>query len=563
MRKMQTRFLYIICSCLLLQFFTLRAGADECPVVKIKAERLPDLNVPRVGHSVFVVGGEPTVVSGHTTSFVPTATAEYYSDGAWHLVETAYPHDQGFCVPLSSGQVLIGGGHAEPLGIGHIHSVEMYDPATHTFKGFGCLDTKRCFVSATEIDSGRVVISGNWYQNVDDVELFDGQKYFHSVKPTAQRRARPFVLRIAEDDAIIFGRVDEHANFFDTIIVDRLKGEPFQVPLFDEWKPMPSLIEADSRNFLLADEQQEPFTYLIPVENKEGQIAICRIAGTQFSLLPINGCIPTACEGRHINYAHSLNIDRQAGRAYLFGLGDNDGRLYVLAIDISKTPADLTLYYTEPTGHPVYENPVLTSEGDLMLIGGMEVNSDNTVDNFTPHSTVLLLPIGRQTTDYSQQATETQSHTWLWIFLTLLVGTSLAVVLWRRRKKTTTLKEVKNDDSIVGSDTDEVLMQRICQLMDEERPYLNSELKIADIASSLGTNVSYVSACINRQKGCSSIQFVNGYRINYAKKLLRDSPDKKISEVWMASGFANETSFFRTFKAFTGMTPREWKAKID
>ena len=71
-----------------------------CPVVKIEAVRLPDLNMPRSGHSVFVVNGEPTVVGGHTTSFVPTATAEYFRDGTWHLVQTAYPHDGGFSVPL-------------------------------------------------------------------------------------------------------------------------------------------------------------------------------------------------------------------------------------------------------------------------------------------------------------------------------------------------------------------------------------------------------------------------------------------------------------------------------
>jgi YesN/AraC family two-component response regulator len=99
--------------------------------------------------------------------------------------------------------------------------------------------------------------------------------------------------------------------------------------------------------------------------------------------------------------------------------------------------------------------------------------------------------------------------------------------------------------------------------MDEERPFLNSELKIADLATSLGTNVTYISNCINSQKGCSFIQFVNGYRIDYAKQLLRKHPDKKISEVWAASGFANETSFFRNFKALTGMTPNEWRAKID
>lgn len=528
-----------------------------CPIVKLEVVRMPDLNVPRIGHSVFMVNGEPTVVGGHTTSFVPTTTAEYFRDGQWHLIETAYPHDEGFCVPLSSGKVLVGGGHAEPLGIGHIYSVEMYDPASHTVKGFGCLDTKRSFASAVEIDSGRVVVSGNWYQNTDDIEVFDGRKYFHSVKKTAQRRSRPHILRIANDDVIVFGRTDERANFLDTIIVDRLKGGPFLVPLFEEWKPLTSLVETDSRNFAVADEQYS-YSYLIPVVNKEGQIAICRIDSTQFSLLPTNGIIPVTCKGRHICYQSWLDIDHRAGRAYLYGTGDIDGRIYVLAIDITKTPAALTLFYTDPTGHPVYGYPILMPDGNILLTGGMECNADSTVDNFTPHASVLLLPVGSHP---DGQQTKARHNAWLWLlmFPVLLVG--LAVLLWRRKPKTAA--EATSDAPVDKSNSDETLMLRICQLMDEEQPFLNSELKISDIAASLGTNVSYVSACINRQKGCSFNQFVNGYRINYAKAMLRHKPEKKLSEVWTASGFANETSFFRTFKTITGMTPTEWKAKND
>jgi AraC-like DNA-binding protein len=106
-------------------------------------------------------------------------------------------------------------------------------------------------------------------------------------------------------------------------------------------------------------------------------------------------------------------------------------------------------------------------------------------------------------------------------------------------------------------------MPRIRELMDRDRLFLQSELKVADVAALLGTNVRYVSDCINQQEGCSFSQFVNGYRIDYAKKQLRDHPDKKIASVAYESGFANETSFFRAFKALTGMTPREWVTKID
>ena len=49
-------------------------------MVKIEVERLADLNTPRTGHATLCVGGEMVVAGGHTTGFVPTATAEYYAD---------------------------------------------------------------------------------------------------------------------------------------------------------------------------------------------------------------------------------------------------------------------------------------------------------------------------------------------------------------------------------------------------------------------------------------------------------------------------------------------------
>ena len=540
---------------LLFLLLPLTALASTCREVKLQPQQLPDLNIPRVGHSVFVINGEPTVVGGHTTSFVPTATAEFFRDGQWHLMQMAYPHDEGFSVPLRSGQVLIGGGHAEPLGIGQIYSVEMYDPATHSFKGFGCLDRKRCFVSATEIDSGRVVVTGNWY-NDDDIELFDGQKYFTHVKRASQNRARPFVLLVAKDDVIVFNSTDIHANPIDTVIVDRLKGEPFHVPLLDEWKPRRCLEDANNSDFFIGNEQQGTYTYLIPVQNKEGQVAICRIDSTRFSLLPTNGSIPTTCQGRHIDYYYHIICDRQTQRAYLVGNGDNDGRLYVLAVDLTKTPSDLTLFYTEPTQYTKYGCPMLTSDGNLLLTGGMELNPDTTVDNFTPHATVLLLPVGHR--NEKATSTEAKSYIWLWIVMAVLAISAVGgFAYYKGRKPRVFNKTPEISRTAPVSD----LMQRLCQLMDEQKPYLDSNIKLQDIADLLHTNRTYISDCIKTARGQSFTQFINAYRMEYAMKLLQYHPEKKISAVWSEAGFATESSFFRAFKAANGVTPNEWRAQ--
>ena len=101
---------------------------DSCAMVLITPERLPDLNMPRSGHAAFYSNGELTLTGGHTTNFVPTPTAEYYADGQWHLLTMAYAHDNGFAVTLPSGEVIIGGGHTEPLGVGQTFMIERYMP---------------------------------------------------------------------------------------------------------------------------------------------------------------------------------------------------------------------------------------------------------------------------------------------------------------------------------------------------------------------------------------------------------------------------------------------------
>jgi AraC-like DNA-binding protein len=48
--------------------------------------------------------------------------------------------------------------------------------------------------------------------------------------------------------------------------------------------------------------------------------------------------------------------------------------------------------------------------------------------------------------------------------------------------------------------------------------------------------------------------------VAYAQELMRRQPDAKISMVWTTSGFSTESTFFRAFKAVTGMTPNAWKS---
>ena len=560
---------------------------DTCMVRKIEAERLADLNVPRSAHTAFCVNGEVTVVGGHTTNFVPTATAEYFKDGRWHLVETAFPHDNGICVVLSSGKVILGGGSEKPLGIGQTFPVEEYDPTTHTFRAFSCFDTKRTLAQAIEIDSGRVVVAGNWYAG-DSIELFDGDRYFHFAKEVTVGRASPYMLRTSSGDVLILGNGGTHGEPLMSDVADRLKGNPLHVPLLRRWQPLFYEASFCNNTGFIGDEATGNYSWLMPVEDwQEGdstawdpyrQLAFMLVRDTTFTLLPTTCPVPKKGPYGKIYYYSPVIADRKAHRGYVHGR-DKDNRHYLVCVEYDKRPAPLTLYYTDPLPDAGFPHILITGDGDLMIMGGINYNrplgGSLGNDNYSPLASVYLLHVGR----LSQEQADGSKAVWLWMTIAalLLTAAALLIILYRKRRLTETIgmgaapiteaaetgEEEEEAEESDKTNTGTELMRQISQLMEQEQLYLDSDLKLADLATRLHTNRNAVSACINSQRGYSFSQFISNYRVEHAKQLLRQHPDMKMTEVWMQSGFTTESSFFRAFKAATGLTPTEWKAEND
>ena len=524
-------------------------GNAKCPIIKLEAERLPDMTVPRSGHSAFLANGEVTVVGGHTSGFVLTPTAEYFEDGKWHQLQTVYTHDGGISIVMKSGLVLLAGGFKDNLGIGQSFEVELYDPATHQSKGFGCLDQKRVAGAAVELDSGRVMITGNWYTN-DGIEIFDGKTTLSYVRDVTQSHYLPHLFRTSDGDVLIVAGYDNHGESIDTIVVDRLYGEPFRNELFDNWHPLHYDLAQHSDDSFIGDETKGEFRYLMPVENKDGQLAIIDVRDTIFTPLPTSAPIPMNSQWGDIKYITPVYADRQHQRGYIVGF-DKASHLYALCIDYARNPATLKLYHTDPLPEAgMLTIPVLTAEGNLMLTGGIGTEPNG---NFSPKASVWLLRFN----DEGSEATAS-TNGWLWGLLAagLLLAFVVFFVLKRRKPQPQQESEEPSEAVTKG---DEQLMQRICHLMDEKQLYLQQGLKVSDIASALGINSRYVSDCVKAVRGCSLTQFVNEYRVEHAKRLLLERPEMKISTVAIESGFTNDKAMTRYFKEQTGMTPTEWK----
>ena len=94
--------------------------------------------------------------------------------------------------------------------------------------------------------------------------------------------------------------------------------------------------------------------------------------------------------------------------------------------------------------------------------------------------------------------------------------------------------------------------QRVEKYLENEKPYLNPEFKITDMAKDLFSNRTYISAFINREYGMNFNRFINNYRLKEVERLQSEAIQRKqkisSTEIVIHAGFSNYRSYFRAKK---------------
>lgn len=96
------------------------------------------------------------------------------------------------------------------------------------------------------------------------------------------------------------------------------------------------------------------------------------------------------------------------------------------------------------------------------------------------------------------------------------------------------------------------------ELMDEKRMFLDSELRMVDVARMLCTNRNYLSRHINEKYGVNFNEYINRMRIEFAKQYMLSNPNQLLDTIAVECGFGTAQSFGRKFKSMENMTPRTW-----
>ena len=104
------------------------------------------------------------------------------------------------------------------------------------------------------------------------------------------------------------------------------------------------------------------------------------------------------------------------------------------------------------------------------------------------------------------------------------------------------------------------LVAEIEQIMLSEKPYLDQELSIQQLADRMGWPVKRLSAVINTNYQRNFNDFINQYRIEHACHLLKTRPKtEKMLSIQLDSGFASKSVFNHYFKKIKGCNPSEYR----
>ena len=105
------------------------------------------------------------------------------------------------------------------------------------------------------------------------------------------------------------------------------------------------------------------------------------------------------------------------------------------------------------------------------------------------------------------------------------------------------------------------LKVRLIKLIEEHRPYLDSEITPEYFLGKLGISKQHFSQLLTEGMKTSFYDLINSYRIETAKTLLvsRSHENAKVLHIAYDCGFSNKSSFLRNFKRLTGSTPTEYR----
>lgn len=119
----------------------------------------------------------------------------------------------------------------------------------------------------------------------------------------------------------------------------------------------------------------------------------------------------------------------------------------------------------------------------------------------------------------------------------------------------------ENESTTADTESVRTLKEKLLIHMATNKPFLNPELTLSDLAKQISISRNQLSQVINTGTGDNFYNFVNKFRIEEVKALIKKDVNKKFNILSLAkdAGFNSKSSFNNIFKKMTGLTPSEYR----
>lgn len=107
------------------------------------------------------------------------------------------------------------------------------------------------------------------------------------------------------------------------------------------------------------------------------------------------------------------------------------------------------------------------------------------------------------------------------------------------------------------------LKRKLISLLENEKPWLDPELTLCDIAKKMDITENSVSAIIRDALDSSFYELINKYRLAEFDRLLKEPAleNRYILNLAFDAGFSSKASFYRVFRSSHGTTPNSYRKR--
>lgn len=148
----------------------------------------------------------------------------------------------------------------------------------------------------------------------------------------------------------------------------------------------------------------------------------------------------------------------------------------------------------------------------------------------------------------------------------LLLGMWVVTLYHADRQQTPTLEQTSSATSAkMPSDgvLSGALVVKLDNLLVEEKIWRNPQLTLSDLAVAVGTNRTYLSNYLNHSLNTTFYDYINGYRLEAALKVLDDpASTATMVEIAESCGFNSISTFRRVFVRAKGCSLAEYRQNV-